>query len=193
MEVKETAEKYMHHTYADYEKSNDDERFELIDGVVYMMSTPSQAHQEILLEMAVQFRDFLKSEPCKVLIAPFAVRLNAADNDDTVLEPDLLVVCDMSKLDGKSCVGAPDLVVEILSPSTSRKDRIIKLNKYLKAGVREYWIVSPEDKSITAHTLKNGEYVINGYASEETDAVAVHVLEGCMINVHDIFNGLENS
>jgi len=191
MEVKESLQKYIHYTYTDYENRDDNTRFELIDGAIHLMSSPSQAHQEILVELTVQFHELLKGKSCKLLIAPFAVRLNAAENDDTVLEPDLLVVCDMSKLDGKSCIGAPDLVVEILSPSTSRNDRIIKFNKYLKSGVREYWIVSPDDKTITTHILKNGEYTISGYAYDETDIISIHVLDGCEINVHDLFNGLE--
>ena len=175
------------YNYADYANRADNERYELIDGVIYMMSPPSQAHQEILLEIAGQLREFLKGKPCKVFVAPFAVRLNAAAGDNTVLEPDLFVVCDMAKLDGKSCNGAPDMVVEILSPSTARKDRVTKFNKYLEAGVREYWIVDPDSKTASVHILKNGEYVVSGYG--DTDTVAVHVLDGCRINMKDVFAG----
>jgi Uma2 family endonuclease len=112
-EVNEAARKY---TYEDYLNRDDDIRFELIDGVIYMLATPVQVHQEIAGEIHGQLWSFLKGKPCKVFMAPFGVRLNADSGDNTILEPDLFVVCDLKKLDGKSCVGAPDLVVEVLSP-----------------------------------------------------------------------------
>ena len=184
MQALQIDEKY---TYADYANRADNERYELIDGVIYMMSPPSQAHQEISGGLHNQLYNFLKGKPCKVFAAPFAVRLNAAAGDDTVLEPDLFVVCDMSKLDGKACNGAPDMIIEILSPSTSRKDRITKFNKYLEAGVREYWIVDPSDKSASVHVLENGKYVTSNY--DDTGAVDVHVLKGCRIDLKDVFEG----
>ena len=182
LEVEEPARKY---TYKDYLNSDDDIRYELIDGVIYMMSSPSQAHQDISGELYGRLWNFLRGKPCKVYHAPFDVLLNADTTDDTVLQPDLLVVCDMAKLDGKSCVGAPDMVIEILSPSTSKKDRIIKLNRYLQAGVREFWIVDPDDKGVTVYILKNGEYIVRAY--EDTDIAPVHVLDGCRINLPEVF------
>jgi len=183
--MQESRPKYGHNTYTDYLNRDDDIRFELIEGEVYMMTAPSRAHQEILIEITGQFRDYLKGEVSKVLIAPFAVRLNAEQGDDTVLEPDLLVVCDMEKLDDKSCVGAPDLVLEILSPSTLSRDKVYKLNQYLMAGVREYWIVDPDGKNVAVHILDNGKYVIYAYSDEAT--INVHVLEGCTISLPDVF------
>ena len=185
MEVKETAASYVY-TYKDYENSSDDERFEVIDGVIYMMSPPSQAHQEVCGEIYRQLANFMRGKPCKVFIAPFGVRLNAAARDNTIVEPDLLIVCDRSKLDGKACVGAPDMVVEVLSPSTAGKDRVLKFNKYLQAGVREYWIIDPDSKTLGVHILKNGEYVTTAYGDEDT--VPVHVLDGCLVDMKDVFD-----
>ena len=107
MDIKETAKKY---TYEDYANRDEDERFEIIDGVIYMMAPPSQAHQEIVGELHGQLWSFLKGKPCKVFVAPFGVRLYTADYDSTIVEPDILIVCDMSKLDGKVCNGAADIV-----------------------------------------------------------------------------------
>ena len=175
-----------HYTYADYASWDDDTRYELIDGVAYMMSpAPGRRHQGISGELHRQIKNFLRGKTCKVYDAPFDVRLNAAGDDDTVIQPDIVVVCDQSKLDDKGCNGAPDLVVEILSPSTSGKDRVLKFNKYLQAGVREYWIVDPDNNTVSAHLLKDGQYVTSAYA--ETDAVPVHVLEGCTISLTDVF------
>ena len=172
------------YTYADLLRWDDDHRYELIDGELYRMTSPTLAHQEILGELFLQFAAFLKGKPCKVLVAPFDVRLNAEGKDDTVLQPDILVVCDTTKFDVRSCVGAPDLVVEILSPSTSGRDQLLKFHKYLQAGVREYWIVDPDSKTVAVYILENGKYVCNAYGSEDT--IPVHVLEGCHIVMRDV-------
>ncbi|MDR1250240.1 MAG: Uma2 family endonuclease [Treponema sp.] len=178
-----------YYTYADYLEWDEDERYELIDGKAYMMTTPSRLHQQISGELSGALWAFLKGKPCKVYAAPFSVRLHPAENlsDDTVVEPDLVVVCDSSKLDRRGCNGAPDLVVEILSPSTSRHDRIVKFQKYREEGVREYWIADPEEKSLVVYALKNGEYVASTY--EDTDTVQVAVLPGCAIDLKNVFNG----
>ena len=192
MEVEETARKYERaerpgrYTYADYASWDDENRYELIDGVAFIMSAPSTVHQRILTEMLRQLANFLYGKQCEVFIAPFDVCLNArGDDDDTVVQPDILVICDDSKLDKKRCNGAPDLVIEIVSPSSSRHDRFKKLNKYLYAGVREYWIVDPDDKILTVHVLEDSKYVIGAYGSD--DSVPVNVLEGCEINLSEVF------
>jgi len=182
--LKETAERYI---YEDYAGWDDDERCELIDGVIYMLSSPSQAHQEIGGELFWQLRGFLKEKLCKVFQAPFDVCLNSAgDKDNTVVQPDIVIVCDKSKLDGKRCNGAPDMVIEILSASTSKRDMVIKFKKYLQAGVREYWIVDPDRKVVSVNILNNGNYIAHAYGDE--DIVPVHVLEGCKIDMKDVFS-----
>ena len=151
-----------------------------------MMSAPTTEHQSILGELHRQFANFLKGKICKVFLAPCDVCLSGlGDEDDTVVQPDLLVVCDESKLDKKRCNGAPDMVIEILSPSTSKRDLFIKLKKYQNAGVREYWIADPDAKAVNVHILENGRYVINSHESDET--VAVTVLDGCVITLSDVF------
>ncbi|MDR1024173.1 MAG: Uma2 family endonuclease [Treponema sp.] len=149
----------------------------------------SRIHQEISGNIYYALRSFLEGKPCKVYAAPFAVRLFPAEDesDDTVVEPDITVVCDSSKLDDRGCKGAPDLIIEIASPATARYDRIVKFNKYREAGVREYWIAGPEERAVFAYTLKNGEYTAAVY--EKTAPVAV--LPGCEIDLAAIFGAGE--
>lgn len=189
-----------HYTYADYASWDDEARYELIDGVPYidgrpftgvpgtvtMMSPPpSRNHQSISMEISGQLWDFLKGKPCEVYTAPFSVRLNAAYGDDNIVEPDIVVVCDKSKLDDKGCKGPPDMVVEILSPSSARLDRVYKFNKYLQAGVREYWIVDPDSRTVSVHVLDDGVYVAGAYTDK--DMAPVSVLNGCRINLEGVF------
>ena len=173
------------YTYADYLQWDDDTRWELIDGVPYMMSAPNRRHQELLGNLHLLFGTFLKGKSCKVYLAPFDVRLNADTLDNTVVQPDLLIVCDHSKLNKAGCAGSPDMVVEILSPSTSRYDRTLKFNTYLKSGIREYWVVDPETNTLAVHILKNGEYVTRAYTNE--DAAPVHILDDCVMNLSEVF------
>jgi len=192
MEANETARAYKRdergerYTYADYATWDDGNRYELIDGKACMMSAPSTDHQRVLVELGRQFANYLRGKPCEVFLAPFDVCLNAkGDDDDTVVQPDLVVICDPSILDKKRCNGAPDLVIEVASPSTSRLDRMIKLNKYLQAGVREFWIADPDDRGVTVHVLENGKYVVSAYEGSET--VSVAALDGCKITLPDVF------
>jgi len=182
-------EKYQRYTYADYCTWDDGERWELIDGIPYSMSpAPSPAHQTLSSRIHYQLFGYLKDKSCKVFAAPFDVRLNAAGDDDSdVVQPDLVVICDRSKIDSKGCNGAPDLVIEILSPSTVKQDKLLKFNMYQRAGVREYWIVDPDSRMVQAHILENGRYYIKSYA--ETDTIPVYVLDGCEISLPDVFEG----
>lgn len=158
-----------------------------------MMAPPSSIHQEIVAELTRQFANYLEGKRCKVYPAPFGVRLferggDAPEDVDTMVEPDLSIVCDRSKIDKHGCKGAPDLVVEILSPSSLRHDRFVKLGLYQRAGVREYWIVDPEYKSVQVFTLDAGGSL---RISEEygRDGVArVNVLEGCFIDLGKVFH-----
>ena len=185
MEVNEALPEYKRYTYADYCSWDDGVRRELIDGVPYAMSSPSQAHQKISMQLGRLIGNHLVGKPCEVFAAPFDVRLGADSGDDTVVQPDLLVVCDKSKLDGKSCVGAPDMAIEILSQSTALRDMVIKFRRYLYAGVREYWIVDPDRKTVSVHILKNGEYISIPYCID--DSVPVRVLDGCTIDLSEVF------
>ena len=146
------------YTYGDYLQWDDGERWELIDGVPYNMSpAPNRRHQDISGELHRQFATFLLDKPCQVYAAPFDVRLpegGEAENDiSTVLQPDISVICDSRKLDDAGCSGAPDLIVEILSPSTARKDHKEKFNRYERAGVKEYWLVDPSANTVTVFKL----------------------------------------
>jgi len=175
-----------HYTYADYCAWDDGKRYELINGARYMMSpAPAWEHQNISIQLARFLSNFLDGKPCKVFTAPFDVRLSADKNDDNVVQPDLVVICDRSKLSGTGCLGVPDMVIEILSPSTESWDKVVKFNMYLQAGVREYWMVDLNGKTVQTCILKNGEYVVKAYS--ENDVVPVHVLEGCAIHLSKVF------
>jgi len=174
------------YTYEDYYSWNDGKRYELIDGKVYLMSPgPSSTHQGISSNLVGQFYAYLKGKMCKVFAAPYDVRLNWDAGDDTVVQPDISVICDPSKIDERGCKGAPDMVIEILSPSSTKHDQIIKFNKYREAGVREYWIVNPETRVVQVNLLTNGEYAVRNYGDE--DVVAVATLADCRIHLADVF------
>ena len=181
--VKLQREKY--YTYADYIEWDDDVRYELIDGVAYALSAPTPIHQRVSRKMTVLLDSFLAGKSCELFTAPLDVRLSVDEADDTVVQPDLFVVCDKTKIGDKACIGAPDLVIEILSPSTARIDMLKKFHAYLKAGVLEYWIVDPEGKTIDVFKLENGEYVGSEYIKDAV--VKSHVLEGCEIKLVDVF------
>lgn len=151
------------HTYGEYVTWNDGERWELIDGVAYAMSpAPSRTHQRLVLELSRQIADALEGSNCELNIAPFDVRLPKADESDdqvdTVVQPDLVVVCDPVRLDERGCRGAPDWVIEVLSPATAGHDHIVKRKVYERAGVREYWLVHPVDRIVTVYRLVDGQY-----------------------------------
>ncbi|EIJ35890.1 Uma2 family endonuclease [Thiothrix nivea] len=147
-------------TYGDYRQWPQDERWELIDGVAYMMAAPSRLHQLFAFEMGFQIRAYLADRRCSVYSAPFDIRLpkqDEADDDvDTTVQPDVAVICDRNKLDDKGCRGAPDWAIEVLSPSTAIKDMDTKRQLYEKHGVKEYWIVHPTDHWLMIYTLNDG-------------------------------------
>ena len=153
------------YTYRDYRSWPDDERWELIDGVAWNMSpAPVRRHQGILTEILTQLLPYLKGKPCKAYAAPFDVLLperpdQAEDEVSTVVQPDISVVCDLSRLTDRGCTGAPDLVVEILSPHTARKDMEVKRALYERHGVHEYWIDDPGNRCVQAYVLReDGHY-----------------------------------
>jgi Uma2 family endonuclease len=179
------------YTYADYLKWDDGKRYELIDGIAYMMAAPTPNHQRICVELTRQFSNFLLGKSCHVFVAPLDVRLFPQKNlgDNTVVQPDLLVVCDKTKLDKRGCNGAPDLVIEILSPSNDAEEMLRKFQKYLLAGVREYWVVDLESHLIQVYILDKGRYISSIY---DGDAVApVLILPGLSINLNTLWSVLE--
>ncbi len=149
--------------YADYCAWPDDQRWELIDGTAYDMSpAPSRRHQEVLGELFVQIKTRLGSSPCRVYVAPFDIRLPAQDEADdevmSVVQPDIAVICDQRKLDDRGCRGAPDWIIEVLSPTTAAKDQIQKRDLYARHGVAEYWLVHPLDRLVIIYRLEAGDY-----------------------------------
>ncbi len=191
-------------TYEDYENFSKGIHVELIDGVpypwngskpVYDLADPiymegaSQRHQEVSGELFVQFHTFLRGKPCKVFHAPFDMRLSPEKKRGNILEPDILVVCDKDKFNGKYCLGAPDLVIEIISPSTENKDTGIKLCKYTNAGVREIWIIEPEDKVVAVYVREGERHYVQHYINPKE--IPVTVLEGLVINFEGVWDGDE--
>lgn len=180
------------YTFADCLAWDEDERIEIIGGEAFMMAPPSSRHQEICFEIGRQLGNFLEGKQCKVYPAPFGVRLFEREGDtpeeiDTMVEPDISVVCDRSKIDQRGCKGAPDLVIEVLSPATRRHDRLVKLNLYQRAGVREYWIADPDTQSVQVFLPdSSGAFrLCEDYGRE--DVAKVHTLEGCFIELKKVF------
>ena len=174
-----------HYTYADYLTWPDDARYELIDGEAFLMApAPLIEHQEVAGEVFRQLANQLDGKPCRPYIAPVDVRLPRNDEADaaidTVVQPDVLVVCDPSKIDRRGVRGAPDWLLEVLSPSTAAHDQIAKRRTYERAGVREYWLVHPGDRTLTVYLLENGRYG-RPEIYELKDATPIGVLPGVSI------------
>jgi len=179
-------------SYADYLSWPHEERWELIEGIPYDMSpAPSPLHQEVLVEMSRQLGNYLVGKPCRVYVAPFDVRLseNASSADDetfTVVQPDIVVVCDRNKIDERGCKGAPDLCVEILSPATAYKDMGKKLELYRSHGVREYWIVNPESRSVMVYLHENGTYS-KPVSYNFNEVLVSTAIEGLLVELRYVF------
>jgi Uma2 family endonuclease len=176
-----------HYTYSDLLKWDEDFRAELHDGDVIVKEPPLTRHQIVCGELFFQLRKYAEGKAFKVIPAPFGVRLfpKKDRSDNTVFEPDIVVICDQEMIDEHGCNGPPDFVIEVISPSTARYDRIYKLRKYEKAGAREYWIVDPETKSVQVFILENGRFLASGY--DETEKAPVTVLPGCEIDLQAVF------
>ncbi|MDR1713589.1 MAG: Uma2 family endonuclease [Coriobacteriales bacterium] len=175
-----------HYTYADYLTWGSENRYELIGGEVRAMSpAPSIIHQEIVLALANQLFESLRDDPCRLLISPVDVRLNADAADDTVIQPDLVVVCDEDKIGADCVVGAPTLVVEVLSPSSARYDRLVKFNLYRDSGVPEYWIVDPESRTLQVNIWFNGGYLASIH--DESETVESTSIPGCLVDLGSVF------
>lgn len=179
------------YTYRNYLGWSGPERYELIDGEAILMAGPSPTHQRISGRIHQQLMNFLEGKKCEAFAAPFDVRLFEDENDsldevDTVVQPDISVVCDRSRLDERGYRGSPEMVIEILSPASKRMDRLIKLNLYQRAKVKEYWIVSPEEKSVQVFSLVTN--LLQPYeVYSATDIAKVNSLDGCFIELSKVF------
>ena len=180
------------YTYADVLDWPEDERWELIDGVAYDMTpAPSRRHQDILRVLFRQFDRALEGSPCRVYFAPFDVRLPKPGEDgftsSTVVQPDLTVICDREKLDEHGAVGSPTLVVEILSPSTAKKDRDLKMKVYARAGVPEYWIIASREKTVEVYRLEESGRYGTATTYLHNEQVPVGVLPELVIDLVPVF------
>ena len=161
----------------------DGQRAELIDGQVYMMAPPSRKHQRITVELSTVINNFIKSRngSCEVDIAPFAVFLN--QDDKNYVEPDISVICSPEKLTDKGYAGAPDWVIEIVSPSSQRMDYLTKLFKYRTAGVREYWIVNPMTETVQVYSFEDTE---DSTQFSFDDSIASGIYDGFVICIREL-------
>jgi Uma2 family endonuclease len=182
------------YSYADYLLWDDDKRYELFDGKVEALApAPLVRHQRVSGNIFNIFKNYLDDKfPCEVFHAPFDVRLHKKQKlaDDkqifTVIQPDIVVICDPEKIDEKGCIGPPDLIVEILSPSTSKKDVDDKFHIYEDAGVKEYWLVHPEEKTLTVFVLAGGKYQFQKIHSE-VDKVKVIIFDDFVVDLSRVF------
>ena len=175
-------------TADDYFNWPTDQRIEIIDGVVYNMATPSIPHQLIATQLLNVLYNYIKSKNGKCIPATSPITVQLDKDPKTMLQPDVIIVCDRDKFQEKQVYGAPDFVVEILSPSTRRKDMTIKLGKYMNAGVREYWMVDPKKKSVVVYLLneEDKDYDISLYTFEHEVPVGIYGGE-CKVNFKEIY------
>ena len=183
------------YTYADYLTWMDDVRRELYNGFIHLMSpSPSRKHQQISTNLVSPLWYYLRDKKCQVYHAPSDVRFpnNKKDKADdtiyTILQPDLYVVCDLSKLDDRGCLGAPDFIIEIVSAKNSKRDIKDKFEIYQSHGVREYWIVNPNDENVNVFILdENGKYRFGGLFAGD-DKIPVHIFDGNLkIDLSEVF------
>lgn len=182
------------YTYADYLKWTFEERLELIKGKLFKMSpAPNRIHQELGFRMSGILYNYLKGKSYSAFPAPFDVRLPRKSKEDkdiiTVVQPDICVVCDPSKLDDKGCIDAPDIVVEILSPGNNRTELRNKYEAYEEAGEKEYWVVHPQEKTFLKYVLTNGKFQASRLMTVG-DEVTTNVLPGFVLSLDEVFNGI---
>ena len=180
------------YTYADYLKWPDNERWEIIAGVAYDMSpAPSPKHQEILGELHRQLSNYLLDKTCSVYVAPFDVRFpegaEKKEEIETVIQPDISVICDPGKIDKNGCLGSPDLIIEIVSPSTAQKDIREKFYTYEKFGVKEYWILHPEEQILMVFKLLSNKMYGRPDIYSPGDEVKVGILPDLTIDLSLVF------
>ena len=195
--VEEPFSEYGRYTYADYLTWEDDQRVELIKGKVFpFAAAPRTNHQRVSVKIATALFNFLRGKSCEVFSAPFDVRLPSRslknEDIDTVVQPDLCVICDPEKLDELGCIGAPDLIVEILSPGNNRKELQNKYAVYEESGVREYWVIHPDQGSLMIYMLDNGKYTPSRLFTLG-DVVSSKAVPGFNLDLSEVFGHLSGS
>ncbi len=185
------------YSYADYLKWTFDERIELIKGKIFRITpAPASSHQHISWIISGELYNYLKNKTCRAYSAPFDVRLpRRGEHDDkqiyTVVQPDICIICDPAKIDSRGCTGAPDIVIEILSPGNNQKELRNKYDVYQEAGVLEYWLISPQDKSFLKYTLTGDVYQPSRLMTLG-DVITTSVLPGFELYLDVIFSGPDN-
>lgn len=183
----------LNYTYADYLQWKFEEQVELIRGKVFKMSpAPAPGHQQISISVASELYQFLKGKKCQVFAAPFDVRLHKKNKTKdeqitTVVQPDVCVICDESKIDARGCLGAPDLIIEILSPGNTEKEVKLKFELYEEAGVKEYWVVYPAEQNIAVFFLNEAGKYQGAKIYAGNDNIKSIAVNGLTIKLHDIF------
>lgn len=181
-----TTKRQGEYTLEDYDQIPDERRVELIDGVIYDMSAPASVHQLLIGLLYAKLLAYVTAEKgrCLPIVSPVDVQLDC--DDRTMVQPDIVVVCDRDKVIKRCIYGAPDLVIEILSPSTRKKDMVIKLNKYMNAGVREYWMVDPDKRNVIVYDFEHDNYLmIYGFDAK----IPVNIWDGdCEIDFLEVYD-----
>ena len=177
------------YTYAEYLLWQFEERVELLKGKLFKMSAPSPAHQVVQSNLNIELGLYFRNQKCQIYPAPFDVRLPAkgetGDAIHTVVQPDLCVVCDRTKIDSRGCIGAPDLVIEIISPGNSKKELKQKFKLYEEAGVREYWVIHPSEEYVIVNVLENNHYkTLSPIVDDEVHSVIFPTLK---VHTKEIF------
>lgn len=181
------------YTYADYLLWKFQERVELFRGKLRQMAAPSVRHQRIVSNLHGTIWQFLKPHRCDVFSAPFDVRLPlpankaTSEKSDTVVQPDLCIICDRNKLDERGCIGAPDLIVEVLSPGNSKKEMREKYELYQEAGVLEYWVVFPSEQVLQRYILDSNGIYQAARPNVQDDKVGITFLDGFELDVTELF------
>ena len=195
--VHEESKKYKTYRKISYEEYMDlvnssDQRYELIDGEIYLLASPGFTHQVVVNEISGRFYNYFRDKPCRSLTAPLDVRLFGVatkfEEDPNVVQPDVVVICDEDKVsEDNKYEGVPALVVEVLSPSTKGKDMAVKLNLYMKSGVQEYWIVDPAGKKITQYSFSQERDIEDLNMAAAGDTIKSTIFEGLEIPLKEIF------
>lgn len=182
------------YTYADYLKWSFDETIEIIRGIIFRMApAPSRFHQDISGRLFLKIGNFFEGKSCRVYTAPFDVRLprkKGENNDEliiTVVQPDISVICDKEKLDERGCIGAPDLIIEILSPGNSKKEMSEKFDVYQESGVREYWLVHPSDQFVLIYNLNEEGVFVGSRTYTSEDIIHSNIFPELAIDLNKIF------